>query len=128
MRGTISHTRRSFMLAIASAYAAGLAAMMAGAVPVAASTDTPVAAAYREWIAFEKYLRTAEISDDEFDAENARHFEMLLALVALPSACAADTLMKFVAFTEHGLDFSDDAHGTSDAILADARAMVEGVL
>lgn len=119
-------SRRNLLRA---APAAGLAAMMAGAIPVAASAShvTPVMAAYAEWQAYAEWMEgsaTDGMTDEQFDpiCDHRRKIEM--ALYKTPSQNATDTLAKFAAFTMNGRDFADDDGTGSGLIMAEMMAVV----
>lgn len=89
--------------------------------------QTPVARAYREWSAYNDWLNTAALTEDEFDACCAIRRRKVDAVRAAPTQGAEDVLRKLLAFTDNGTDFSDDGYRNGVAILAEARALVEGV-
>lgn len=126
MRGTISHTRRQLLTA---APAAGLATMMAGAMPVAASAETPVAALFREWIAAkadeEAAYRASPDDDAAHDAAwHARH-EVEKRLMAAPCLTAHDWLLKVTAWSNYGEGDGPDAK-CQPQLWAEARALTGG--
>lgn len=108
--------------------AAGMAALLAAAVPVIAQaqTETPVAMAYREWAAFAACIRDGSdhLLDDAFQEMCQRRYEMEMAMFDIPSQSVEDVMLKLMAYTDHGNDFMSDGKHTPEAILREAVTLM----
>lgn len=112
---------------LTAAPAAGLTAMMAGAVPVEAVTETPVAALFREWTAAratEAAIYAATDDEDEHNRAWDAAWDAEKRLLAAPSQCAADVLMKLAAWSRFGTDDSEASSRHLAPVWAEARVMV----
>ena len=85
--------------------AAGMAALLAGAVPVIAQAETPVMAVFREWAALHQRLCAAETTEQEGDGICGLMSEVEGRLKALPSQQPADFVAKIVVMSNYG-DFA----------------------
>lgn len=89
-----SLTRRNILLSLPAA-----AAVLA--LPAAArAAEMPVRRLYLEWAQASTAMHLAD--DDAFDALAADRFAIELRLLDTPATCAADALLKIVAWTDHG--------------------------
>ena len=108
--------------------AAGMAALMMGAVPVIAQAqaDTPVAAAYREWAAFADMVRNSpsDMDDKLFDALCSERHDMELSLFALPAQNTDDVLLKLLAYSDKAQDFATDGNDTPETILREGMKLM----
>lgn len=94
---------------------------------IKAATETPVAALFREWTA----ARAAEAAtyaatDDEAEHDRAWQaaWDAEKRLLATPSQCPADVLMKLAAWSRFGTDDSEASSRHLAQVWAEARAMV----
>lgn len=76
-----------------------------GALPAAASTDTPIMGRFREWKAHNEWLNspaTDGMSQEEFDARCAQDTDMIDAMCSLPAQNLQDLCLKLIAVTDFG--------------------------
>lgn len=105
--------------------AAAPAAALAG--PMAAETETPVAALFREWRRLRQVARAHYLAedDDEFERAHDARWAHEQILIHAPSQCERDLLLKILAWTDYGeTDLEaerDNSHLST--IWAEARAM-----
>lgn len=122
MPGETQVSRRTLM---AAAPAAGIATLIAGAVPGQAMAETPVMRAYREWREFSNYVNgpaTKGFSDDAIEALADRLTAFVGRVIAAPSQCDLDLVLKFLTAVEdyqlfYGLE-------PLEGLEAEARALV----
>ena len=121
-------SRRNILRA---APAAGLAAMMAGAVPATASaSETPVAALFREWTKRNADLLVAfaasrDDNDEACESAFSARYDVEKRLMALPCQNATDWLMKVTAWTDHGDGCCQDKC-ENPALWNEAKALIGG--
>lgn len=92
--------KRREILTIAPA--AGVAAMMAGAIPAQADKETPVMALFREWQAATDRLEDLPYDDHAFDVALIARREIEMKLIETPAQGAVDVLAKVCAWTRFG--------------------------
>ncbi|NPD15801.1 hypothetical protein HOY34_11370 [Xinfangfangia sp. D13-10-4-6] len=111
---------------LAAGPAAGLAALIAGAVPVEAMAETPVQQAYLAWKrSFDGW--TADMERDSSDENGDRWcmatFKLADDILDIPSEGPMDLIWKIMAYSYHGQhEIGDGARG--EEIWAEARALV----
>ena len=104
------------------------AALAAGAVPVAAlaaavPSETPVMRLFREWRAAQALVLEAE-DDDTMNERSDLRTEIELRLFAEPALDERDIVLKMLALTLDGEDWTNDAYNHGGKIAAEARALV----
>lgn len=113
---------------IQCAPAAGMAALLAGAVPVIAQaqTETPVAVAFREWAKFYQWLNheTSGLDDHAFEEASDRGSAMKRAMFAMPAQSMEDVFLKLLTFTDMGTDVCSDHYGTPETILSEGMGLM----
>ena len=103
-------------------------ALMASAVPAAAlavadPVDTPVMRLFREWRAANELVLEAE-DDDTLNERSDVRTEIELRLFAEPALNERDIVLKMLALTLDGVDWSNDHYNSGGKIAAEARALV----
>lgn len=93
------------------------------ATPALAEAETPVARAYREWLAYRNWLHgnMADMPDEVFDdlCDDRRALER--AMFEIPSQNLQDAALKLLAFTDNGSDFSDDGRETGARLIREIK-------
>ncbi len=111
---------------LAAAPAAGLAAMVAGALPAVAMAETPVRQAYLAWKhSFDGW--TADMERDSSDENSDRWcmatFRLADDILDIPSEGPMDLIWKIMAYSFHGQhEIGDGDRG--EQIWTEARALV----
>ncbi len=101
----------------------GIAAVVAGAAPVEAMEETPVAALFREWSALNDRIENGDdLSDDALDEICEHRGDIAFEIYKTKVETVSDALMKVCAMTVFGV------YGEADVGLVDvwteARALV----
>lgn len=109
---------------LSAAPAAGLAGLMAGAVPAvaAADHDTPVAALFRQWEQV-RADKNGEMSDDDYDVLLYRQIDIEDRIIRTPAKNSADWIMKVMAYSCLGESAITDRDDNPD-LWAEARALI----
>ena len=111
--------RRAFL-------AAAPAVALAG--PVAAETETPVAALFREWERHHAAVRAADAARDYVAEDQAfdDRWAVEQVLIHAPSQCERDVLLKILAWTAYGETELEAERNSShlSTLWAEARALV----
>lgn len=93
----------------------------------ALGAETPVMSLFRDWrVAFDRANRTPDLSEDEFEIEDAKARRLVEQMMHLPARDARDICAKLTAFTYDGEFFVDDDGTLSGRMLAEARSMIGG--
>ena len=112
--------RRNFLTA---APAAGMAAMLMGAVPVQASTETPIMAMFRQWQHFWDKSIDEAFSDEDRDAAVDEFCKISDDIWEMPIQSPQDWIAKAISYTSYG-DFALKDQTRGPAFWADAREMI----
>ena len=104
------------------------AALAASAVPAAALADavpseTPVTRLFREWRAANALVLETE-DDDTMNERSDVRTEIELRLFAEPALNERDIVLKMLALTLDGVDWSNDHYNSGGKIAAEAKALV----
>lgn len=106
------------------------AALVAGALPAAAATETPVMALFREWRSHNAWLNgpaTDGMPDEEFDSLCADDMEMVERMLLEPAHDVRDVCAKLIAVTDFGELISYAGLEGAERLPAEARALIGGV-
>lgn len=111
---------------VAALTAALCAGDVAAATEAVLATETPVKAAYREWLAYRNWLNvgTDGMDDSDFDDLCDVRRGMEAVIYDMPTKNPADVLLKLLVLNDNGNDFSDDAFETGRRMLTEARALL----
>ncbi|MDB6454685.1 hypothetical protein [Falsirhodobacter sp. 20TX0035] len=110
---------------IRCAPAAGMAALLAGAVPVIAQAqgETPIMAMFQQWKQAHDYSNERGLDEETADAALAEAIEIENQMIAMPCQSMQDLAAKICAYTSFG------AFALSDSVMpelwAEMAAMVE---
>lgn len=123
-------TRRGLIAAAPATGVAMVATPFAHAMP-AQGSETEILRLFREWRAYFEWAEgpaTDGMDAEAFDAALDGLREIEDRMFALPCQNPMDVLAKLMAFTHDGDEFADDDGRRSSVILADAKAIIDGVL
>lgn len=99
---------------------------LVGAVPAAASTDTPVMAMFREWkrISAEMHAAYAAKDDDAGDRACDARWAHEQILIHEPSQCEQDLLLKIIAWTDAGETDLEVGNPHLSTVWSEMRALI----
>lgn len=113
--------RRGVLKAVLSAPV--LMAMPAAALASADPVETPVMRLFREWRAAQALVLEAE-DDDTMNERSDLRTEIELRLFAEPALDERDIVLKMLALTLDGEDWTNDHYNNGGRIAAEARALI----